>query len=220
MQIQAGVPLVAELQEGVPTLRNVVGVGLVEYVRYNGELYSKSFQKYEPAIPTQDTRISKLTENTSGDFSNFLGASTYGVTQGTNATTGVTLNANAGIITTYAATIAENTEVEFVVTNSKVKSTSTIIVTMQDENTDANSHILVTTNTIANGSFKINLFNCGGPITWGGTPTTSATASKIHFLVLDSFISTFVFKLNSIIQVLRSASIISRDGALKEADNK
>ena len=128
MQVRPGVPLVAELQEGVPTLRNVDGVGLVEYVRYNGELYSKSFQKYEPAKYPQDIQISKLTDNTGGDFSNVFGASTYGVTQGTNATTGVTLNANAGIITTYAATIAENTEVEFVVTNNKVKSTSTIIL--------------------------------------------------------------------------------------------
>jgi hypothetical protein len=213
MQVRPGVPLVAELQEGVPTLRSVDGVGLVEYVRYNGELYSKSFQKYEPAKYPQDIQISKLTDNTGGDFSNVFGASTYGVTQGTNATTGVTLNANAGIITTYAATIAANAEVEFAVTNSKVKSTSTIIVTMQDENTDANSHILVTTNTIANGSFKLNLFNCG-------SGTASATASKIHFLVLDSFISTFIFKLNSVVHALRSAAIIGASGASREADNK
>ena len=101
------------------------------------------------------------------------------VTQGTNATTGVTLNTTSGVITTYAATLATNTEVQFAVTNSTVQADSVVICTMQDENTDANSHILVTTNTIAGGSFNINLFNCG-------SGTASATACKIHFLVINN----------------------------------
>ena len=101
------------------------------------------------------------------------------VTQGTNATTAVTLNTTSGVITTYAATLATNTEVEFTLTNSTIQADSIVLVTMQDENTDANSHILTTTNTIAGGSCKINLFNCG-------SGTASATACKIHFLVINN----------------------------------
>ena len=101
------------------------------------------------------------------------------VTQGTNATTAVTLNTTSGIITTYAATLATNTEVEFTLNNSTIQADSIILVSMNDENVDANSHILVTTNTITGGSCKINLFNCG-------SGTASATACHIHFLVINN----------------------------------
>ena len=101
------------------------------------------------------------------------------VTQGTNATTAVTLNTTSGVITTFAATLATNTEVQFAVNNSTVQADSVVICTMQDENTDANSHLLVTTNTVADGSFNINLFNCG-------SGTASATACKIHFFVINN----------------------------------
>lgn len=100
------------------------------------------------------------------------------VTQATNATTGVTINATSGIITTYAATLATNTEVQFAVANDTLKADSVIICTMQDENTNASSHLLVTTNTIAVGSFNINIFNCG-------SGTATATSSKIHFLIIN-----------------------------------
>tara|TARA_Y100001973_G_scaffold25137_1_gene37617 strand:+ start:2238 stop:3902 length:1665 start_codon:yes stop_codon:yes gene_type:complete len=101
------------------------------------------------------------------------------VTQGTSATTAVSLNATSGIITTYAATLATNTEVQFVFANTTIQADSVVIVSMNDENTDANSHILVTTNTIAGGSCNINLFNCG-------SGTASAAANKIHFLVINN----------------------------------
>ena len=101
------------------------------------------------------------------------------VTQGTSATTAVTLNNTAGIITTYAATLAANTEVQFTLTNSTIQADSLILVSMNDMNTDANSHILVTTNTIASGSYIINLFNCG-------SGTASATACQIHYWVINN----------------------------------
>ena len=101
------------------------------------------------------------------------------VTQGTNATTAVTLNTTSGIITTYAATLATNTEVQFTLTNSTIQADSLVLVSMNDMNTDANSHILVTTNTIAGGSCIINLFNCG-------SGTATATACHIHFLVINN----------------------------------
>ena len=101
------------------------------------------------------------------------------VTQGTNATTAVTLNTTSGIITTYAATLAANAEVQFTLTNSTIQADSLVLVSMNDMNTDANSHILVTTNTIASGSCIINLFNCG-------SGTATATACHIHFLVINN----------------------------------
>ena len=42
LQVNPGVPIVAELQEGVPVLRSTTE-GVVEYVRYNGELYKKVY---------------------------------------------------------------------------------------------------------------------------------------------------------------------------------
>jgi|2_EtaG_2_1085320.scaffolds.fasta_scaffold01820_12 hypothetical protein len=100
-------------------------------------------------------------------------------TQADSATTAVTLNTTSGIITTYAATLATNTEVQFTLTNSTIQADSLVLVSMNDMNTDANSHILVTTNTIASGSCIINLFNCG-------SGTATATACHIHFLVINN----------------------------------
>ena len=100
-------------------------------------------------------------------------------TQITSATTAVTLNATSGIITTFAATLATNTEVEFTLTNSAIQSDSLILVSMNDMNTEAAAHLLVTTNTIANGSCIINLFNCG-------SETATATACQVHFLIINN----------------------------------
>ena len=101
------------------------------------------------------------------------------VTQGTSATTAVTLNTTSGIITTYAATLATNTEVQFTLTNSTIQADSLILVSMNDMNTEATAHLLVTTNTIAGGSCIINIFNCG-------SGTATATASHVHFLVINN----------------------------------
>ena len=102
------------------------------------------------------------------------------VTQATNNATAVTLNAAAGIITTAGAAIANATNVEFTVNNTYVQADSVILVTMQDENTTNNTTIVATIHTIAAGSFIINL---GHPDSVG---STSATASKIHFLVINN----------------------------------
>lgn len=101
------------------------------------------------------------------------------VTQGTSATTAVELDATSGVITTFAATLATNTEVQFTFTNSTIQADSVVLVSMNDMNTDANSHLLVTTNTIAAGSCIINLFNCG-------SGTATATACMVHFLVINN----------------------------------
>ena len=102
------------------------------------------------------------------------------VTQGAGAlTNGVTINATAGIIILSATGLAATTNAEFTVTNSTVVTGSIILLTLQDENTTDNVQLSATTHTIADGSFKISIVN---PHSSG---TSSTTASKIHYLVIN-----------------------------------
>ena len=101
------------------------------------------------------------------------------VTQATNHSTGVTINATSGRITLAASALAAATNVEFTVTNSTVTANSIIMITVQDENTTNNAQLTACTHTIASGSFVISLHNPAA------TGATSATSSKIHFLVIN-----------------------------------
>jgi len=102
------------------------------------------------------------------------------VTQATNHTIGVTLNATSGVIQLAAAALANATNAEFTVTNSTVDTDSVILLTMQDENTTNNAQLSCASHTIADGSFKISIHHADS------AGATSATASKIHFLVINS----------------------------------
>jgi len=101
------------------------------------------------------------------------------VTQSTGHTTGVTINATSGRITLAAVALAAATNAEFTVTNSTVTANSIIMLTVQDENTTDNAQLTAATHTIGSGSFKISLHNPAA------TGSTSTTASKIHFLVIN-----------------------------------
>lgn len=103
---------------------------------------------------------------------------TANVTQGTSITTGITVNAATGIITTFSATTAANsTEATgFVVTNSTVASTSKIQLSCQYAG-QANSIPVALVSAIATGSFTIRLGN-------GGLAALNAVV-KIHFTVID-----------------------------------
>ena len=57
---------------------------------------------------------------------------------------------------------------------------SVILVTMQDENTTNNAQLSCAVHTIAGGSFKISVHHADS------AGATSATASKIHFLVINN----------------------------------
>jgi len=102
------------------------------------------------------------------------------ITQSTDHTTGVTINATSGVITLAAVALSAATNAEFTVTNSTVQTDSVIILTVQDENTTNNAQLTACTHTITNGSFKISVFNPAA------TGATSATASKIHFLIINN----------------------------------
>ena len=101
------------------------------------------------------------------------------VTQATDHTTGVTINSSSGIITLAAVALANATNAEFTVTNSYAKTTSVILVSMQDENTTNNAQLSCATHTHANGSFKISVHHADS------VGSTSTTASKIHFLIVN-----------------------------------
>ena len=91
----------------------------------------------------------------------------------------VTLNASSGIITLHATAIAADENIEFTVTNSHAKTTSVILLSMQDENTVDNTQLVCASHTHGNGSFKITVANTDS------AQASSATASKIHFLIIN-----------------------------------
>ena len=102
------------------------------------------------------------------------------VTQASNHATGVTINATSGIIQLAAVALANATNAEFTVTNSTVQADSVILLTIQDENTTNNAQLSVATHTITGGSFKISIHHSDS------VGATSATASKIHFLIINN----------------------------------
>lgn len=90
-----------------------------------------------------------------------IGPTTGGtVTQLTDKSTGVTLNAASGQITLNNAALAAGAEVSFAVTNSEVSSTDVVVVNHGSAGT-AGAY-LVQANTIADGSFAITVANVSG----------------------------------------------------------
>lgn len=97
------------------------------------------------------------------------------VTQVTNITTGVTLNALSGAITTVSQTVAAGAEAEFTVTNNKVKATDVVVACIKTH-TSAGSFI-VAVSAVADGSFKLHLTNLHAS-------TAGNNVLVINFLVL------------------------------------
>ena len=101
------------------------------------------------------------------------------VTQATSHATAVTINSTSGVITLAAVALAATTNAEFVVTNSTCQTNSVILVTMQDENTVDNKQLACAIHTVADGAFTISIVNPHS------ATSTSTTASKIHFLIVN-----------------------------------
>lgn len=101
------------------------------------------------------------------------------VTQQTNITTAVTVNAASGVITTVAlTTVGGATSGPFTVNNSYVTATSTILLTAEYANGKTGNPIVMTEGTPGTGSFKIKVGN-GAP-----AATVLNDVVKIHFVVL------------------------------------
>ena len=115
--------------------------------------------------------MASIFEATAG---NLVGPATGGtVTQATNKTTGVTLNAASGQITMNGASLAGGAEATFTVTNSEISSTDVVVVNHSSAGT-AGSY-LVQANSIADGSFAITVANVG---------STASEAIVLSFVAL------------------------------------
>lgn len=97
------------------------------------------------------------------------------VTQETNVSTAVTLNAEHGIITTFTQSAAATGEVVFLVNNSNVKADSQVIATLEYPEASTGfptMHI----GDVAAGSFKVLLRNSHASAALNGV-------AKIHFRI-------------------------------------
>lgn len=95
------------------------------------------------------------------------------VTQGTSRTTGVTINSYAGAVTLFAAA-GSATAASFTVTNSKVRATDTIVLSVKSSTTNL-YEVFVT--AVGAGSFQITFFTTGG---------TTSDSPVINFAVVRS----------------------------------
>jgi hypothetical protein len=126
-----------------------------------------------PGQSLEDYIVSLLKNNTCCTKALVLSKGT--VTQATSITTGVTLNAPAGKITTVALTTAANSvESAFTVTNSFVKADSVVVASIVGYSGATLTGDLpqVYVNSISAGSFNLIVGN-GGSGTLDGTVTIS-----------------------------------------------
>lgn len=98
-------------------------------------------------------------------------------TQTTSRTTGVTINALTGGITTNNASLAAEASADFVVTNNKVAITDSVIVSQRSGSNGGGT--IVAVSAVAAGSFSIRVHN--GNVA-GGTAETGAII--INFAVI------------------------------------
>jgi hypothetical protein len=100
---------------------------------------------------------------------------TANVTQITAITTAVTVNAHNGTITTVSSTLAGGSNAAFTVNNSKVTTSSKILLTV--DHPGAGIPVLIT-EALANGSFDIRIYNVSAA-------TAFNNILKISYLILD-----------------------------------
>ena len=109
---------------------------------------------------------------------NYINGTQVAVTQGTNITTGVTANATKGVITTVSLTTAASTVAgPFVVTNSKV-TTSSIVQATVEYATGKTGFPVCLIEAVAAGSFNVRLLNAS-------TGAALNDVVKIHFDVIN-----------------------------------
>lgn len=101
------------------------------------------------------------------------------VTQATNRTTGVTINALSGNIVTNNASLAAEAAAAFTVTNSKVAIGDIVLACIRSGSNGGMTDIQVT--TVAAGSFAVTVYNNNVA---AGTAETGAIS--INFVVLKA----------------------------------
>lgn len=101
------------------------------------------------------------------------------VTQLTNRTTGVTLHALSGAITTNNASLAAEASADFVVTNNLVKATDTVVPSIRSGSNGGGT--IVSVAGVADGSFTLRVHN--GNVAAG---TAETGAIIINFAVVKA----------------------------------
>lgn len=101
------------------------------------------------------------------------------VTQATNRSTGVTINAVCGAITTDATSLAAEASATFTVTNSKVEIGDVVVLSIGSGKVAANTQVSVS--AVAAGSFDITVVNNNAA---AGTAETGAIV--INFAVIKA----------------------------------
>lgn len=107
----------------------------------------------------------------------FITGASSAVTQATNRTTGVTLNALAGSITTNNASLAAEAAASFVVTNNKVSVGDVALISQRSGAVGVMTTVEVI--AVANGSFTLAVMN--GNVAAG---TAETGAIIINFAVI------------------------------------
>ena len=110
----------------------------------------------------------------SGSRPNTVYVEAGAVTQGTSKSTGVTLSQMQGVITTHNAALNTGIEVAFIVTNTLVELTDTIVLSIQSGGTAGEYMAQVV--VVTNGTFTISLSNLSG--------SNASDAVIINFYVL------------------------------------
>lgn len=101
------------------------------------------------------------------------------VTQATNRSTGVTVNAVCGSITTDTTSLAAEAAADFVVTNSQVEIGDVVVVSQRSGSNGGNTDVSVV--AVAAGSFTIRVSNNNAA---AGTAETGAIV--INFAVIKA----------------------------------
>lgn len=104
------------------------------------------------------------------------------VTQTTSRSTGVTINALCGSITTDTTSLAAEASAVFVVTNSQVAISDVVVVSIRSGSVALNTEVIVS--AIAAGSFSITVVNGNAA---AGTAETGAIV--INFVVIKGVTS-------------------------------
>lgn len=142
----------------------------------NGEVTAA---KLDPAIDIATTGGIRSAGTTAGDGLGMATGAGGAVTQITSRSTGVELSKLCGTITTDTSSLAGLASADFVVTNTLVAATDTVIVSIQSGSDSGGA--IVSVAIVAAGSFTIRVSNNNA-----AASTAETGAIKINFVVIKS----------------------------------
>ena len=140
-------------------MSQLIGTGQNQ-VPMNGLLGTMAFQDRKAVNIVGGTAVLTSSLVNSPVGTGYATGSGGAVTQGTSRTTGVTLNKPTGAITMFSAA-GSTVAATFIVTNSTVAATDTVII---NQSTGTNLYVLLIT-AVAAGSFNVTFYTTSGVAT-------------------------------------------------------